>query len=146
MKKKPKTKFDPQITKTPRIAEQNSPESILSLKPSWRFGMIDLDGPWGWLNIRSKDTLVYIMEKLRNFETMTWREIDENRHNHPMPLEKIPKKARERLKERELDDQELYSFHLSAKERIWGIREREAFYIIWWDPEHTVYPVQKKHT
>jgi hypothetical protein len=108
--------------------------------------MIDLEGPWGWLNIQSKDILVYIMEKLRYFESMTWGEIDANRHNHPMPLDKIPKTARERLKERELDDLELYSFHLSGKKRIWGIREREAFYIIWWDPEHTVYRVQKKHT
>lgn len=107
---------------------------------------MDLEGPWGWLNIQSKDILVSIMEKLGNFESMTWGEIDRNRHNHPMPFDEIPKEARERLKERELDDQELYSFHLSAKKRIWGKREREAFYIIWWDPEHTVYPVQKKHT
>ncbi len=86
------------------------------------------------------------MKKLINFESMTWGEIDRNGKSHLMPLDKIEKKARERLKERELDDQELYSFHLSARERIWGIREIDAYYIIWWDPEHTVYPVQKKHT
>jgi hypothetical protein len=63
-----------------------------------------------------------------------------------MPLNEIEKEASDRLRERELDDLELYSFRISAKERIWGIREREAFYIIWWDPGHTVYPVQKKHT
>ena len=144
--KKPKTKFDPEITKTPRIAEQNRPESLLSQKPSWGFGMIYFDGPRGWLNVQSKDILVDIIKKLRNFESMSWGEIDRSGQSHLMPLDKITKEAKERLKERELDDLELYSFHLSAKERIWGKRERETFYIIWWDPEHTVYPVQKKYT
>jgi hypothetical protein len=147
LKKKPKVKIIPQITKTPRIAPQNSPESILQRKPSWRFGMLDLDGPWGWLNIQSKDLIVEIMEKLKHFESMTWGEIHRNKKSHPMALDKIAQKALSRLKERELDDLDvLYSLRLSGKERIWGKRENEAFYIIWWDSDHSIYPVQKKHT
>jgi hypothetical protein len=61
LKKKPKRQFNPKTNKTPRKDAQNRPESILSLKPSWRFGMMDLGGPWGWSNIQSKDTLVDIM-------------------------------------------------------------------------------------
>lgn len=67
--------------------------------------------------------------------------------SHPIPFNKIAREAQKRLKEKELDDLEmLYSIRLSGKERIWGKRENEAFYIIWWDPNHTVCPVQKKHT
>lgn len=147
MKKKPKVKIIPEITKTPRVAPQNSPESILYRKPSWRFGMLDLNGPWGWLNIQSKEMIVSIMEKLKHFERMTWGEIDRSGKSHPMPLDKIAKKAQDRLRERELDDLEmLYSLRLSGRERIWGKRENEAFYIIWWDPAHSIYPVQKKYT
>ena len=109
--------------------------------------MLDLNGPWGWLNIKLKDLLVEIVDKLKNFESMTWSEIESNKKSHLISLDKIAKKAQERLRERELDDlEELYSLRLSGKERIWGKRENEAFYIIWWDPDHTVYPVQKKHT
>lgn len=91
--------------------------------------------------------IVDIMEKLKHFESMTWGEIDRNKKSHPMSLDKIAKGAQDRLRERELDDLEmLYSLRLSGKERIWGKRENEAFYIIWWDPDHSIYPVQKKHT
>ena len=91
--------------------------------------------------------IVDIIEKLKHFESMTWGEIDRNKKSHSMSLEKIAKGAQDRLRERELDDLEmLYSLRLSGKERIWGKRENEAFYIIWWDSDHSIYPVQKKHT
>jgi len=109
--------------------------------------MLDLNGAWGWSNIQSKDSLVEIVEKLKNYESMTWSEIEKINNSHLIPINKISKKARERLIERELGDLEtLYSFRLSGRERLWGNRDNEAFYIIWWDPKHTVYPVQKKHT
>lgn len=147
MKKKPKAKFRIKTEKESRKASQHSPEAVLYRKPSWRFGMLDLNGPWGWLNIKLKDLLVEIVDKLKNFESMTWGEIERNKKSHLISLDKIAKKAQERLRERELDDlEELYSLRLSGKERIWGKRENEAFYIIWWDPNHSVCPAQKKHT
>ena len=109
--------------------------------------MLDFNGPWGWLKIQLKDTLVEIVEKLKNFESMTWGEIDRSNKSHPIPSNKISREAQKRLIENELDDLEnLYSIRLSGRGRIWGKRENEAFYIIWWDPNHTVYKVQKKHT
>jgi hypothetical protein len=79
LKKRPKAKFSPRTDKIPRTAPQNLPDSILFRKPSWRFGLMDLNGPWGWLKIQLKDTLVEIVEKLKNFESMTWGEIDRER-------------------------------------------------------------------
>jgi hypothetical protein len=81
---------------------------------------------------------------------MTWGEIEKkfgrsNTQNHEMPVKKICKTAQERLSEIKLDDIDcLYSIRVSAKERLWGIRKDRVLYIIWWDPEHTVYTVSKK--
>lgn len=147
MKKKPKSKIHPETTKVPRTAPQNSPDSVLLRKPSWRFGLLDLRGPWGWLNIQQKKLVEEILEKLKHFESMTWSEIERSNNNHSISLNSIAKEAQDRLRERQLDDLEyLYSIRLSGRERIWGRRDNEAFYIIWWDPEHSVYPVFKKHT
>jgi hypothetical protein len=80
---------------------------------------------------------------------MTWGEIERkvikkgSPQNHFMSVDKIDKKARERLKEIKLGDQEsLYSLRFSGSERLWGIREAEILYIIWWDHNHSVYPIK----
>jgi hypothetical protein len=44
--------------------------------------MLDLNGPWGWLNIKLKDLLVEVVDKLKNFESMTWGEIERNKKSH----------------------------------------------------------------
>lgn len=77
---------------------------------------------------------------------MTWAEIEGDK-NHFMPVGKVSKDAKQRLREIGLDDRDtLFSFRLSGKQRLWGYREEAVLYILWWDPEHTVYPVAKKHT
>jgi len=40
----------------------------------------------------------------------------------------------------------MYAIRLSGKKRVWGIREGRLFSLVWWDPEHTVGPSEKKHT
>ncbi|MDI6790003.1 MAG: hypothetical protein Q8M92_06900 [Candidatus Subteraquimicrobiales bacterium] len=115
--------------------------------------MMDMAGPWGCGNICAQNGIVRdILSKLQDFETMTWAGLEaktglKGKQNHLMPVDKICKEARDRLKKIKLDDlDELYSFRLSGMKRLWGKRENEIFYVIWWDPKHTVYPVQKKHT
>jgi hypothetical protein len=147
LKKRPKSKFIPKDEKKPRQSPQHNPGSIINVKPSWRFGMLDLKGPWGWEKIDKKDVLTEIIEKLKNFETMTWGEIERTNKSHLIPCNNIVRQAKDRLIELELDDLDgIYSIRLKSRERIWGKREIEAFYVIWWDPEHTVYPVSPKNT
>lgn len=147
MKKRPKSNFTPSDEKKPRRSPQNDPATIVDIKPCWRFGMLDLKGCWGWEKIEKRDQLLEIVEKLKNFETMTWGEIDSSNKNHLIPCDKITREARDRLAQLKLDDMEdIYSIRLKSRERIWGKREIEAFYIIWWDPDHTVYPVSPKNT
>ena len=55
--------------------------------------------------------------------------------------------ARQRLRELQRDDIEtLHAWHMGAKERLWCAEYNGAMYILWWDPNHEVYPVPKKHT
>jgi len=54
-----------------------------------------------------------------------------------------------RLVELSRDDLErLFSFHLGGKERVWcaDYRGEGVMFILWWDPDHTVYAVKKKNT
>ena len=78
---------------------------------------------------------------------MTWNELTKPRSNHPMPVDKICKEAQRRLEQIHLDDYEtLYQLQIEGIERLWGIRDENVLNILWWDPEHKVYPVEKKHT
>ncbi len=144
--KKPKKVFSPASRKEPRIAPQNEPDSIMHDKPKWRVSYIDYEGPWGFNGLGNKEKLIDILDKLRNFEGMRWNEIPPDRH-HLIPITRICKEAKERLAMIGKDDyQDLFSFSLSGRERLWGIRQHEAFYILWWDPDHSVCPSLKKHT
>ena len=41
---------------------------------------------------------------------------------------------------------ELVSLRLSGKQRIYGIQDRGVLLLLWWDPDHKIYPVKKKGT
>jgi hypothetical protein len=58
--------------KKPTYSPCNSPDSIFGLKPSWRVGLLNIDGEWGWGKIESRKKLLEVMEKLKYFESMTW--------------------------------------------------------------------------
>lgn len=138
------------FTKRKIAASSSGPDSITDLKPNWKFDLLDLECPWGFTKQGSKQELVGIIEKLKNFENQTWAEIDRNKkNNHSSHIKEMARAARKRLEDLKIDaqDQEtLYALRLNGKERIWGIKEGPDFHFLWWDPEHEVYPSKKKHT
>ena len=90
-----------------------------------------------------------IREKLASFETMTWREIllDAKKQNHNVSVDKLIKEAQDRLFEifsEKLD--ELTSFRLTGKRRVWGQINEGVMDLLWWDDEHRFFPSHKKHT
>jgi len=137
--KKPKT--DPQLIR-----------KSYSEKPKWCFCHLDFSGQWGWGNITSRDDLFEIHQRVRDFETMTWGEIERKRtkkgtpQNHSLERYKICAEAQRRLSEIRLESDTLFSLHVNGRKRIWGIKEGSTFYFLWWDPEHTVYPITLSHT
>ncbi len=66
---------------------------------------------------------------------------------HNIALDKLSKSALKRLKELHLDDiDELYSIHITGKERIFCIKMNNVMKVLWWDPLHKVCPSKLKHT
>ena len=60
---------------------------------------------------------------------------------------KIVPEMQKRLCDLEKEDlDELYSLRLSGKKRIWGIKESNLLWFLWWDPEHEICPSLLKNT
>jgi hypothetical protein len=143
-KKRPKQNKQPVVSKKP----EKDPSLVdnIAANPVWQIGLIDLQGPCGWMKIRHKEFFDTILPKIQNFESMTWQEIL-GRKSHEIRVDQISKSAQKRLTELQLDDIEiLVSLRLTGKQRIWGIKIQKIFKILWWDPEHEIYPSKLKHT
>lgn len=146
-----------QAKKIPKIAPGNLPAAAKEPKigvpldshanPVWRFAHLDWDGPW--CPSRCKDAGVReILNRLTHFESMSWSQIQSGTGSHLVGADGIIKKARQRIVELKKEEwaDNLFSLRLSKKERLWGFYRSGIFHLLWWDPEHQVYPSQKKHT
>jgi hypothetical protein len=143
--KKPRAKFDPAQTKQPKA----SSASYHGLHPSWRLGQIAMQHPFGCHELASDDWR-QLWDHLRDLEKKSWSEILVNgkKFNHNVEIGQLSTVAQNRLKELfdPLDFDELLSLRLSGKERIWGVLDRGAVDLLWWDPRHEVCPSQLKNT
>ena len=111
----------------------------------WQFSFMDLSGPFSCSAITNEDWHL-ILSKMRSWETMTWNEI-EGRRDHSINIDGLSDTAKKRLAEIQLDDiDEVFSLHINSKKRLFGIRDRNIFKVLWWDSEHKVCPSLKKHT
>jgi hypothetical protein len=98
---------------------------------SWQIYILDFEGPWGWENVDAKQ-LKYIHGKLAQFESMTWAEVSHpNTGCHPIKVTDICVEAQKRLAEINVNEEELFSLRFSGKERLWGVRDRHIFKILW---------------
>jgi hypothetical protein len=133
-----------QSRRQPRIAASPDTEDE---RPVWLLRRMEMDGTWGW-TATSRPHLLKLWERLRQLELLTWKEIRNQPHNHPMPFERICAEAQKRLEALDLDDavDVLYQLHVGKTERLWGIRNGREFLALWWDPDHTVYPMELPNT
>ena len=93
------------------------------------------------------DDIRKVLERLRSFESMTWREIDGPTGSHGVGLTSLCAAAQKRLVTIKQDDaEELFSLRVEGAARVWGIRDGHVLRILWWDPRHEVCPSPKKHT
>lgn len=95
-----------------------------------------------------------IFPKLKNFETLTWDEIDKqaggpknHSRNHYIELEDLDADAQKRLSILKYDDVErLYSLRFDATTRMFGIIRDGCFDILWLTLNHDICKSEKKHT
>jgi hypothetical protein len=104
-----------------------------------------VQGRWTWKPLPA-GTLQQIIDKLPDFERLRSK-TDINKMLHPIPLARLCKDARDRLKELQQDDTEhLQSWRITQLERLWCVERDGVMCVLWWDPNHEVCPVSKKHT
>ena len=78
---------------------------------------------------------------------MTWQEIFGTTQNHSVKISGLPNNIKAKLEEMgQSDIEELVSLRVAGSPRIWGILENATLKILWWDPNHSIYPAKKKHT
>lgn len=137
-KKKPGHKASPP---SKSIRASQDPEAVRKSNPVWSFQWLDRTGPWSWDNA-SKAELLSVIARLQSLESMTWAEIDELRSSGFMLTSQLSRNAQVQLVESKRDDvEQLYKLRVDKSARIWGIRQGSKFRILWWDPKHTVYPM-----
>ena len=142
--KKPGRDFDPQERKAPRGGSKIANYGEAHFR--WRTSGIDCSGPFGWENANHELLFSHIVPKLHEFEMMLWREVEGDAH-HSCEVDGMCKEAQRRLIELGKDDCDtLFSLRFKGIERVWGIRDRQILNLLWWDPEHRVYPSKKKNT
>jgi len=143
-KKHPSQKVNPQNQQTPRGISKAQKTEEANLV--WNMEIIDCDGPWCWKDIDPRTWWNYLCPAKRDFSTMKWSEILGDRH-HRVFVSDIIRKAQDRLVEIEQSDiDQLYSLAISGDKRIWGIRDRHIFKVLWWDPKHEICPSLLRHT
>jgi len=131
--------------KTPVGKEARSKDLLSPLKPIWSFARLDVGGPWCFSKVAQSEITV-VLSKLGHFEGMTWEELGHQK-SHEVLVSQLAKQARDRLIELKQDDvDDLFSFRLEGSVRVWGIRRLNVIQVLWWDPEHKVWPYVKKHT
>lgn len=119
--------------------------------PVWKFCLVDWDAPWkGWKELNADGWQKFI-NKLGQFESCTWGQIedgDPNNSSHLVATTNCPNpEVLKRLQDIKQDDTDyLFSLRLSSRERIYGILDGPVLKILWYDPEHAIWPSPKKNT
>ena len=155
--KRTKARAFPPDRKESRTSPGHDPSSHDRETIVWRLGIVDQRGMWGCRGIPHRVRWGEILPKLQHFESMTWAEITRAAggraratNHHFVEVEKLTRQAKDRLSEIRQDDvSELFSLRPDATKRIYGIRDRRALKLLWYDPHHgtnarAAYPVQDR--
>ncbi len=136
----------PDTTKKAKISRWVSNEESHE-RVSWRFGDAELDGPWSWTRLRAEH-VDGLRSKLAEIEKLTWSEATNG--GYPMKscrLGSAPRDLLRRLDEIERDDIDcLFEIRLDGTTRVWGARRGNVFHVLWWDPDHEVWPSRLRNT
>ena len=136
------------LKKQPAAVED--PDKWRDQKPAWCVSRCDLEGcPWSWEHA-DKDGLKQILRRLSEHEKRAWKEILLDTDGRGRKCngeidadhERIARDAKNRLRHLGLAGFDtLLKLRVDGPGRVWGIREGRALFIIWWDPTHSVYPL-----
>jgi len=139
------------VSETRRTGSNKDAQGYWGKTASFSFRRYDADAPWA-LSRNKKPVVDSVFKNLHGFEQMIWTNIMQasggRRHgtnNHDIPVSELTRDAIRRAETISLEESELFSLRLQGDVRLWGIIEPEngCFYVIWFDPEHKVYPINR---
>lgn len=169
MQKKSNIRQKPQEKKATFNQE---PSRFWLKKPTWKFSDMDwgfsyLHETWGKCTHDNKDGLfpkpvfcvTELHKSLQSLELLTWTEIIEGDKagSHPInlaDLEQVNREAGKRLRDKysvKLRNEQtsvICSIRLGSKKRVYGFIDKETgvFSFLWWDPNHRIWPTEKRNT
>jgi hypothetical protein len=116
--------------------------------PSFSFRRYDADTDWSFAP-DGKPSVNNVFTILRGLEATTWASVMQasggrsvGTNSHYISIDKLCADAKRRANTICLDEKELFSLRLQGDVRLWGIIEPNGcFFVIWFDPNHKVYPV-----
>lgn len=126
--------------------------SYENVTPAWMFDKIDRNGKFAFDINRADFEHREFLDKMISYATMTWGQLRQQTHDdgkskhHYLDADKISRTAQERLAAMHLEENsdQVYYIALKNKLRIVGLRDKDKFHVLWYDPEHDVYPSTKK--
>lgn len=123
--------------------------STSSERVCWRLEHLDIDGPWG-LKSLDHDRLLLLLTEMAKFESMTINELF-HRGEWPGKCHDVPalpnRVALERLEVIGLPDMtKIWKLRIGGTGRLWGFLAGNVFHVVWWDPEHEVWPSKLRNT
>lgn len=128
---------------------KETPCSYMRKSPSWAFHLCDEFHPRWSLNCYPS---LYndVLKKLQSYEGMTWGEIQSSSggkthgtNSHFEKMSELCKEARKRAEELHIYEDYIFSLRLDGKKRLFGLIEDGVFLVIWYDPNHEIYPSEK---
>lgn len=107
-----------------------------------------MKAPFGWDAI-DRDDMKQVVAHFKALESMRWNDIfvAARKHNHHCDVGGMSREAQTCIEEDwQGGADDVLTIRLTNKKRVWGILEGPVVYLLWWDPDHDVYPSLKKHT
>lgn len=135
-----------------RHGKAQAPPSTQHENPvfGFRHAQVSCDPRWAFRP--SGEDAGELLEFMRQMALITWGEIEQMRHggnarhrkHHECEVSRRwDASALADLEKHclsEIFGETLFRFRLSGVKRLWGYREGATFHVVWWDPNHKVYP------
>lgn len=143
----------PPLAKTPR---SNSPENYKNYFFSWCDTHSDTDGNWSWFEPRQWSKEEYseiIKQHMDSHNNDSWYDVEAKTYNGKnkerkslnkyQPVDSICDEALDRWLNLESLSQfeELFRLRAGSNRRIWGVRIFNHFYMVWYERNHKICPI-----
>lgn len=136
------------------VARGGSPEKRIVKSPEdssayekpfrFRFNRVDVEGDWCLSGIEAGDhkELIRFMGEI---ETMKVKEVIPSRcKREDVAGSSVNQDAKKRAQTVFRDDHDrIHVLHVSGRKRLWGLQFENEFSVIWWDPNHEIWPTKR---